>query len=119
MAEALEEVSVEKRQRYEDWRQRHLAVPVLKSLRRRILRFAFATALPAAALVFAAQHGFDRQRMRDSLVDAGKRIRKHVTGGKQEDVKAENCEAEAIAAGVCTVLHRLLGSSLAVRYSHT
>eukprot|EP00775_Hariotina_reticulata_P008769 gene8769-8948_t len=97
MAEALEEVSVEKRQRYEDWRQKHLAVPVLKSLRRRILRFAFATALPAAALVFAAQNGFDRQRMRDSLADVGKRIRRRVTG-KLEDEEAGDGQEEAVAA---------------------
>lgn len=86
MAEALEEVSVDKRQRYEEWRQRHLATPFLAGLRRRLLRFALATALPAAAVVFAAQNGFDKQRMRDSVKDGAQRLKERVIGKKAAGV---------------------------------
>jgi hypothetical protein len=82
MAEALEEVSVDKRQRYEEWRQKHLATPFLAGLRRRIVRFALATALPAAVVVFAAQNGFDRQRMQDSVKDGAQKLKERVTGRK-------------------------------------
>jgi hypothetical protein len=83
MAEALEEVSVDKRQRYEDWRQKHLATPFFTGLRRRLVRFALATALPAAAVVFAAQNGFERQRMQDSVKDGAQRLRERVLGKKK------------------------------------
>ncbi|WIA38640.1 hypothetical protein OEZ86_001950 [Tetradesmus obliquus] len=99
MAEALEEVSVDKRQRYEEWRQRHLATPFLAGLRRRLLRFALATALPAAAVVFAAQNGFDKQRMRDSVKDGAQRLKERVVGKKAADAQsAADARAESAAA---------------------
>eukprot|EP00878_Enallax_costatus_P026451 GHUV01028385.1.p1 GENE.GHUV01028385.1~~GHUV01028385.1.p1 ORF type:complete len:454 (+),score=123.94 GHUV01028385.1:250-1611(+) len=80
MAEALEEVSVQKRQRYEDWRQKHLATPFFVGLRRRLVRFVMWTALPAAAVVWAANNGFDQERMKESLRSTGRRIKGKVTG---------------------------------------
>ncbi|KAF8059198.1 SYP22 [Scenedesmus sp. PABB004] len=78
MAEALEEVSVDKRARYEEWRAAHLSTPLFSGLRRRLTRFALATVAPAALFVFAAQHGFDRARMLDAARDAGTRAKDHV-----------------------------------------
>ena len=60
MAEALEEIVVAKRQRYEDWRHKHMSTPFLTSVQRRLVRFMLASALPAAAIAFAATHNFDR-----------------------------------------------------------
>lgn len=93
---------MDKRQRYEEWRHKHLATPFLKGLRRRLLRFALFTALPAAAVVFAAQNGFDKQRMKDSLADAGKQLKNKVLrkkGGQGlQPGGAEQAESAAAAA---------------------
>jgi hypothetical protein len=80
MAEALEEIVVAKRQRYEDWRHRHLSTPFLTRVQRRILRFVVASALPAAAVAFAAHHNFDRSKMAGAIKDGGKSLRKKVLG---------------------------------------
>lgn len=81
MAEALEEVSVDKRARYEEWRRRQLSTPLFARLRRRLLRFAAFTLLPAAATVFAAHHGFEPERMRAAISDGAALARRRLLGG--------------------------------------
>lgn len=80
MAEALEEIVVAKRQRYEDWRHRHLSTPFLTRIQRRLLRFLVASVVPAGAIAFAAHHNFDRTKMSDAIKDGGSSLRKKVCG---------------------------------------
>lgn len=80
MAEALEEVSVDKRARYEEWRRRQLSTPLFARLRRRLLRFAAFTLVPAAATVFAAHHGFEPARMRAAIIDGTTVARRRLLG---------------------------------------
>jgi hypothetical protein len=75
MAEALEEVCVTKRQRYEEWRAQELSTPFLKRWRSRILRLLLASVAPAAAVAFAAVHDFDRAGMGRTLRERGGRVR--------------------------------------------
>jgi hypothetical protein len=69
LSEALEELAAAKRARYEEWRRAALRVPLLRRLRRRAVRLAVATLLPAAGVAFAAAHDFDGQRMRAAITD--------------------------------------------------
>ena len=82
MAEALEEIVVAKRQRYEDWRHRHLSTPFLTRVQRRLLRFLLASVVPAAGIAFAAHHNFDTARMGSALRDGGSSLRKKVLGDR-------------------------------------
>jgi hypothetical protein len=70
MSEAVEEVSQEKRARYERWRQEHLHTPVLSRLRNSLLRFALASALPAVVVLVGQANGWDRQRLRRNVKKA-------------------------------------------------
>lgn len=83
MAEALEEIVVAKRQRYEDWRHRHLSTPFLTRVQRRLLRFLIASVVPAAGIAFAAHHNFDRAKMGDALKDGSSSLRRKVFGDKR------------------------------------
>lgn len=78
MAEALEEIVVAKRQRYEDWRHKHMSTPFLTRIQRQLIRFALASVLPAAAIAFGVHHNFDRQKMQDAIRDGGSRLRDKV-----------------------------------------
>jgi hypothetical protein len=95
MAEALEEIVVAKRQRYEDWRHRHLSTPFLTRVERRILRFVVASALPAAAIAFAASNNFDRRKMQDALKDGGSKLKKKVLGEGHSSSKETAAAAPA------------------------
>lgn len=99
MAEALEEIVVAKRQRYEDWRHKHLSTPFLTRVQRRMLRFLVASALPAAAIAFAASHNFDRQKMRTALKDGSSSLRKKVFGERSSSKQDRTSSSKAAAAG--------------------
>lgn len=55
-------------------------VCLVTGLKRRLTRFVLWTALPAAAVVFAANNGFDKERMKTSIQDLGKQVKQRVTG---------------------------------------
>ena len=57
-----------------------MVVVYYPGLRRRLLRFVMWTAVPAAAVVWAANNGFDQERMKESLRSTGRRIKGKVTG---------------------------------------
>lgn len=98
MAEALEEIVVAKRQRYEDWRHRHLSTPLLSRLQRRIVRFLLASALPAAAIAFAAHHNFDRSKMGEALKEGGSKLKKKVLGDNSSSSSKKTAAAAAADA---------------------
>jgi hypothetical protein len=98
MAEALEEIVVAKRQRYEDWRHKHMSTPFLTRVQRHILRFVVASALPAAAVAFAAHHNFDRSKMADAIKDGGKSLKKKVLGERSSKQAAAPAAPAALEA---------------------
>jgi hypothetical protein len=101
MAEALEEVCVVKRQRYEEWRAAHLSTPFLSRWRRRILRFLLLSAAPAAAVAFGAVHDFDRTRMGDALRNSGSRLRERLRlPAKQQQHGSGNSSASQVPAAI-------------------
>lgn len=107
MAEALEEIVVAKRQRYEDWRHRHLSTPFLTRVQRRTVRFLLASALPAAAIAFAATHSFDRQKMGTALKDSSSNLGKKVFGrhgsGSSKKQRSSQSAAAALEAAPAAV----------------